>query len=122
MSTLYVDDVAGQGGGTATSLMDGLLKVRATYDQTGPTTEETFNVTSITDVNTGDFTVNFTSNMGNATYQLLATAGGGVNVFIIGRSVGVDKTAALIDVQVESNAGTDQDAESIMLACAGELA
>ena len=54
-----------------------VAKVWVKFNGTGtPSIDDDFNVSSITDGGTGIFTVNFSSNLGNANYALAGTAGG----------------------------------------------
>lgn len=75
MSTLYVDDVAGQGGGTETNLMDGLAKARGHFNFSTPATLSSNNVASITDSGTGDYTVNLTNAMASTNEMTQSAAG-----------------------------------------------
>ena len=75
MSTLYVDDVAGQGGGTETNLMDGLVKARVQYDQNTPSANDAVNVASVTDNAIGEFTVNMTNDFASTAYTPAGVAG-----------------------------------------------
>ena len=60
--------VTGEGGSTTTNLQQGLCKVWLNYDQTNDTTNDTFNVSSITDSSIGVFSAAFSNNMNNTTY------------------------------------------------------
>jgi hypothetical protein len=56
--------------------MTGICKAWVNFDGTGtPAIRGSFNVSSITDNGTGDYTVNFTTAMPNANYSALVTAG-----------------------------------------------
>jgi hypothetical protein len=56
--------------------MTGIAKAWVNFDGTGtPSIRGSFNVSSITDNGTGDYTVNFTTAMPNANYAGLVTAG-----------------------------------------------
>ena len=48
-----------------------------------------FNVASITDNGTGDYTVNFTTAMDDANYTLLGTAAHGVSTYSANRTLGI---------------------------------
>lgn len=61
--------VTGEGNSTTTSLQQGLTKHLCHWDGTGtPAVDDSFNNSSLTDNGTGDFTQNFTNNMGNVFY------------------------------------------------------
>jgi len=98
------------------------------FDGTGtPTIEKSFNVSSITDNGTGDFTINFTTPLANADYaefygDLNATLGGitrgGVGVGVDEPTFATDKTAASCRIKVRecASAGSSSipfDAASI---------
>lgn len=69
MSTLYVDDVAGQGGGSSTNLMSGLAKAWATWNAFSTGFLDSFNASSLTDNGTGNFDVNFTNSFDAGGYS-----------------------------------------------------
>ena len=51
------------------------------FDGTGtPGIDSDYNVTSITDNDVGDYTINFTTNMSDTNYAPIASAGGGANI------------------------------------------
>ena len=71
--------VTGEGGSTTTNLQNGLAKAWGHFDQKGSvlganTLGDTFNLTSITDVEAGHIDVTIANDMGNATYSVNATA------------------------------------------------
>ena len=49
-------------------ILNGVAKVWLNYDQVNDTTNDTFNVSSITDSSTGVFSAAFSNNMNNTTY------------------------------------------------------
>ncbi len=56
--------------------MTGIAKAWVNFNGTGTVAiRDSFNVSSITDNGTGDYTVNFTTAMPNANYSLVATTG-----------------------------------------------
>ena len=71
--------VTGEGGGETTNLQQGLAKAWGHFDQRGSilganTTGDTFNLTSITDVEAGHIDVTIANDMVNATYSVNVTA------------------------------------------------
>ena len=60
--------VTGEGNSTTTNLQQGLAKAWANVTNATPTINDSFNIASITDNGTGDYTLNFTNDMGNANY------------------------------------------------------
>ena len=61
--------VTGEGNSTTTNLQQGLVKVWHNLDGSGTVeTHDSFNVASLTDNGTGDYTSGFTNNMANGNY------------------------------------------------------
>ena len=60
--------VTGEGGSTTTNLQQGLAKFWAYKVTDGSSLADSLNCSSITDTSTGIFSLNFSNNMGNATY------------------------------------------------------
>ena len=60
--------VVGEGGTTTTNLQQGLAKFWAYKVTDGSSLADSLNCSSITDTSTGIFSLNFSNNMGNATY------------------------------------------------------
>ena len=75
MSTLRVNTIQNQPG-TGAPNIDGLARAWVNFDGTGTVAiRGSFNVTSITDNGTGNYTINFTTAMPNTNYATLATNG-----------------------------------------------
>ena len=68
--------VTGEGKSTTTNLQQGLAKVWGNYNAS-QALQDSFNTASITDVATGDHTINFSNNMGNANYAMGSTGSNG---------------------------------------------
>jgi hypothetical protein len=80
MSTILVDNLTGktsagsitvtsEGGAATQSLQQGLAKVWVMFQGTGTVAvDDSHNTSSISDVGTGQYTVNFSNNMNSATY------------------------------------------------------
>ena len=64
-------NVKSEGGAATTSLRQGLAKLWHQTDASSgtPSTQDSFNLTNITDNGVGNFTFNFTSNMSNNDYS-----------------------------------------------------
>ena len=69
MSTLKADTIQNTSGGAATLTKQSAAKAWLQFDQTGPTTSGSFNVSSVTDNSTGIFTPNLTNAMSSADDQ-----------------------------------------------------
>ena len=77
MSTIKVDTVQSTGGGAVTLTNQEAIKVWVNFDGSslsGTGVNDSFNVTSMTDNGTGDYTTNITNNMGNTNYCHLVHA------------------------------------------------
>ena len=68
-------------GSIATNyVVEGSAKAWVVFSQSGPTTSDSFNITSVSDDATGQFTPSFTSSFDNANYAVTGTvkrSGGG---------------------------------------------
>jgi hypothetical protein len=74
MSTLRVNTIQNQPGTGAPSI-DGLAKAWVNFNGTGTVAiRASFNVTSITDNGTGDYTVNFTNALADANYSMVTAS------------------------------------------------
>ena len=75
--------VTGEGNSTTTNLQQGLAKQWSYVNDTGTSAIiDSFNTTSLSDNGTGNGTVNITSSMGNATYNISVSTNadnGGIN-------------------------------------------
>ena len=89
-----------------TSEASGLAKAWVNFNGTGTVAiRASFNVSSITDNGTGDYTVNFTTAMSDANYAALATTGraqGGSGIIAFGPEIAVPTTAAWRFVTISS--------------------
>ena len=83
-------DVTGEGNSTTTNLQQGLCKCWASYPGAASSINDSFNLSSLTDSDTGQSQINFSNNMGNSNFsitstdQLAASSGTGIfygNVF-----------------------------------------
>jgi hypothetical protein len=64
--------------------MTGIAKAWVNFNGTGTVAiRDSFNVSSITDNGTGEYTVNFTTAMPNANYSIVISQGGGSGVDVI---------------------------------------
>ena len=72
MSTLRVNNITDNSGGTNNLNVPGTAKAWVNFNGTGTVAiRASFNVSSITDNGTGDYTVNFTNAMTDANYSCL---------------------------------------------------
>ena len=81
MSTIKVttlQDTSGGNSSTSEEIFQGRAKVWVNFDGTGTIAiRDDFNVASLTDNGTGNYTVTLTNAMPNANYAAIATIGGG---------------------------------------------
>ena len=71
--------VTGEGNSTTTNLQQGLAKAWAFTNDTGTAINDSFNISSLGDTDTGKQLLSFTSAMGNANYMSQATANSSQN-------------------------------------------
>ena len=78
MSTLKVGtiaDTSGASGSTPAQLLNGRIKAWCHFDGTGTVSiGASYNVSSLTDNSTGDYTINFTSGMADTDYTTTVTS------------------------------------------------
>jgi hypothetical protein len=74
VSTIKVDTVQSSGGGAVTLTNQSAAKALCHVSADGATASNTLNISSLDDDGTGDRGINFSSNMGNATYIVTLTS------------------------------------------------
>jgi len=117
----------GEGGGSTQNTVQGLAKCWCHLTGSGtPSSADSLNVGSITDTASGRFTVNFSTNFGNANYVGLSGMAGNDGATGVGRSQVCDATPttsafAFRNLQCDSNADTENDDENIPVAFLGDL-
>ena len=92
MSTIKVDSIQATGE-TASRGVSGVAAAWLSFNGDTPAIRDSNNVSSVTDNGTGDYTTNFSSNMGNANYGASGTCCGAGSV-----------NSALNVVQINSSA------------------
>tara|TARA_A100001201_G_scaffold76397_1_gene68953 strand:+ start:389 stop:769 length:381 start_codon:yes stop_codon:yes gene_type:complete len=71
MSILKVNEIQDTSGGSSNLTVPGTAKAWVSFNGTGTlAVRDSFNVTSVTDNGTGDYTVNFTNAMSNDNYSV----------------------------------------------------
>ena len=115
--TLKADVIQSDTAGTPPQFNDGnstqigtLCRAWVNFNGTGTVAiRASFNVSSITDNGTGDYTVNFTTALADANYSASATAGSGAaGKFALGYSGGAP-TSSTFRLQTTSFAGVNED-------------
>jgi hypothetical protein len=108
-----------------TFVTNGSAKAWVNFDGTGTiAARDSFNVASLTDNGTGDYSVNFSSAMADANYSAIANADG-INVSVLAEtstSIARGNTASLARVGVISGASSFVDVGQICLLTHGDLA
>lgn len=74
MSTLKADTIQSTGGGAATLTKQATAKVWASYSQHHDAVNNSFNESSVTDIDTGDFDINYISAMSSQWYSVSGIA------------------------------------------------
>ena len=115
---------SGQISGTAVSvdadyLAYGSAKVWCDLDGTGTIAlDNSLNCASVTDNNPGNYTIAYTTNMGNANYSLTGTGEGRVAVIITSRAAGNTN----VYTQDHNDGTNEKDSDPVCLQIMGELA
>jgi hypothetical protein len=117
--TLVISDLSdGTNSTSATNLVRGPCVAWVNFNGTGtPAIRASYNVSSITDNGTGDYTVNFTNVLPDANYSIVGTAD---TTSFVNRSVavwsGTNQTASLVRVGTLATNGTGFDANYVSVA------
>lgn len=106
-----------------TDEQSGLCKAWVNFDGTAVTNpgsmtgvRASFNVSSITDNGTGDYTVTFTTALADANYVCVVSASSTVETVNVNPTGGVNRTASDIRIDVETNVPSQYDAAQIDVA------
>ena len=120
--------VTGEGNSTTTNLQQGLAKAWVNLNGTGTIAiRDSTNIASVTDNGTGDYSSNFTNNMGNTNFASFGSCIGAANnvdgSVLTGFASGTAKTAGLIRVRATYAAGnTVLDPDNVSISTCGDLA
>ena len=129
MSTIRVDNFGPSAGGTTYSAR-GIAKVWVNFDGSGTiAVRDSENVSSLTDNNTGDYYVNFSSSMGNQNYCTLDGTNRETDAFTsnvyTNNVTGLYEAPATNKFRIATNAGLGsggRDSKSVNCAAFGDLA
>ena len=115
--------VTGEGNSTTTNLQQGLTKVWHNFDgQSTVATRDSFNVSGLTDNNTGDYTSAFTNNMANNDYSSAVGAdsdSGHLGLIYSDAQTATSSFRSYV-IEVYSSATTDSDV--VVFQSSGDLA
>lgn len=115
MSTLKTNTLSNAAGSKSVpvdTVVDGSAKAWVNFNGTGTVAiRASFNVTSITDNGTGDYTVNFTTAMPNTNYAITAQNAGGSTYGSVGNYCFIKTTPTTSSCNISSagNAGGATD-------------
>ena len=119
MSTIKTTTLSTQGGSTVPvdTVVNGTAKAWVNFNGTGTVAiRRAFNVSSITDNSSGNFTANFTAAMVDSNFVTLATAGDAANAGSKGMFGVYDNTATSSSFVLTNYQNTIQDKDTIMVA------
>ena len=111
--------VTGEGNSTTTNLQQGLCKFWIQFNGTSTVaTRDSFNLASLTDNGTGDYTHTFTNAFSNNDYAAIGMAAGSTHSGFYN----ADNTNTTTFRQLIRASSTDTDTDPIALQIAGDLA
>ena len=112
--------VTGEGNSTTTNLQQGLAKSWVNFNGTGTiAARDSLNVGSLTDNGTGDYSPNFSTNMGNANYSItMMTANDSVRQFILAGS----DTVSSFRIRAQNSSSAQADTSYVYATIHGDLA
>ena len=115
----YISD---GGAVTDSNLVQGLCKQWVLLQSDGNSVTDSFNNSSVTDNNTGDYTLTRTNNMANATFCAIGSSGDNSTTFNVCSDVG-EQTTAVFDIRcVNDAANSTIDVPDTVGAVHGDLA
>jgi hypothetical protein len=118
--------VTGEGNSTTTNLQQGLAKAWINFDGTGTIAiADSFNITSIADNNTGDYSVTIANDMANANYVHAGNSGGANGTSagaVYANDQGTARTTTLFRVYTLHTNSNTVDTPTINIIVSGDLA
>ena len=112
--------VGAEGGSATTNLAQGLCKVWADTNA-GATASDSFNLASITDNGTGDYTFTITNDINSADYSHPIDPARGLGDATLGTNI-VTKTAGSLRIETCRDNSTKTDSAHLSLSIFGDLA
>ena len=121
MSTIKTTTLSTQGGSTVPvdTVVNGTAKAWVNFNGTGTVAiRRAFNVSSITDNGTGDYTVNFTTAMVDANYAITGTSQRPSNnsSCIVSPKMGVSPTTSTLRIATYEDTASAQDGSLVSVA------
>tara|TARA_A100001515_G_C4519487_1_gene192911 strand:+ start:381 stop:755 length:375 start_codon:yes stop_codon:yes gene_type:complete len=124
MSTLKVNTIQNTSAAhssTPEEIAQGRAKAWVNFDGEGTVAiNDSFNVASITDNGTGDYTLNFTNNMSNANYVLCMSGSTNNSYTRAGTQAASNLTTSTARVFTANSGGTSADREYCAVAIFGD--
>ena len=125
MSTLKVNNIQTASGGsnsTPEQIEGGRAKAWVNFNGGGTVAiRDSFNVSSITDHNTGQYSVTYATAMSNDDYASLITTQAGLTAYGYGTGDNSQTTSALVNIfTIVGSNGTTQDASCVSVAIFGD--
>lgn len=120
--------VTGEGNSTTTNLQQGLAKSWSSLNQdsSGHPVYDSKNVASTTDEGTGETTITFTNNMGNANYAIAGAAQSenesSAGFHVIGKDSSDPMTTSKYRTDVRDDGGSNRDTLYVSSSIHGDLA
>ena len=115
--------VAGAGNITTTNVQEGLAKAWVNWNGTGTVAiRDSFNVGSITDNGTGDYTTNISNAMGNANYCYTALGGDTSASLSVRIENASNRTTTTIDLLAYNTSSANLDMQDLNSLFHGDLA
>ena len=118
-------DVTGEGNSTTTNLQQGLIKAWLTLDGEGTIAiVDSFNIASVTDNDTGDYSFTYTNNMGTAKHPVTGSGVGAStgNYYSFVSSDGVAQATTGNTTKNVHHSGAHQDTDPTHFVIHGDLA
>ena len=114
--------IVGEGGSTTTNLQQGLNKQWIDMNQSAASIGDSFNTTSITDIDAGDFNVTITNAYANINYAMGVSGTNVSNGNGLVSMQGVVPTTTVYRLAGYLTNGTNMDLSQVKAITAGELA
>ena len=119
MSTLKLDTLSNKAGTASVpsdTIVSGTAKAWVNFNGTGTVAiRRAFNVSSITDITTGDYQINFSNAMSDANYAIV-TNGNRTNDERIGARQSESTTAKCLIRSSDYTGGSNRDTDSVFVA------
>ena len=121
--------IRGEGSATTTNLQQGLIKTWVSFGGSSATVDDSFNVTSIDDDDTGDYGVNMTNPFGSPNTGWAGSVGHTAQSNGHAAEKFSSKASGSVNLNIRhgnshagSNAGQATDPDFVMVQCSGDLA